>query len=136
MLVRNGERIAVAHVAGPKLSLEIGSPEVIGSLGCGRYDSRVLIRTPPPLHHQPAARQEICGRARSRPLCHAGMPIGENTQKLSCSPEGMLTPKLAYEICQLAVDAMRTMVRGSAPIAEPTSSFLLVSREPLSGSWH
>jgi hypothetical protein len=59
------------------------------------------------------------------------MPIGENTQKLSCSPEGMLTPKVAYEICELVVDAVRTMVRGSAPVTEATSTFLLVACQPL-----
>ena len=43
----------------------------------------------------------------------------------------MLPPKLAYEVCELAVDAMRTVVRYSTPIAEPTPAFLFVPREPL-----
>jgi hypothetical protein len=43
----------------------------------------------------------------------------------------MLTPKVAYEIGELAVDPMRTVVRCSASVSKPTSSFFFVAREPL-----
>jgi hypothetical protein len=43
----------------------------------------------------------------------------------------MLTPKLAYEICEVTIDAVRTVLRSSAPIAESPSSFLFVPRQPL-----
>jgi hypothetical protein len=42
----------------------------------------------------------------------------------------MLSPETAYELCYVAVNAVRAMMRCSTPIAEPTSSFLFVSREP------
>jgi hypothetical protein len=132
VLVCDGEGVAVAAVAGLELSLEVGGPEIVGSFGCGCNDSRMLMRTTaPPLHHEPAARKEICGGAGRRPLRHAGMPSGKNTQKLSCSPKRVLPTEIAYELCELAVNAIRTMVWGSAPILEPTSSLLFVSREPL-----
>jgi hypothetical protein len=132
VLVCDGEGIAVAAVTGLELSLEVGGPEIIGSFGRGCNDSRVLMRTTPtPPHHQPTARKEICGRAGRRPFRHAGVPSGQNTQKLSCSPKRVLPTEIAYELRELAVNAIRTMVRGSAPILEPTSPLLFVPREPL-----
>jgi hypothetical protein len=120
--------VAVDTVASLELSLEVGGPEIVGSFGRGCYDSRVLMRTTAtPLHHQPTARKEICGRAGRRPFAHAGIPRGENTQKLSCAPERMLSPEVAYELCELAINA----VRSSTPISEPASAFLFVSCEPL-----
>jgi len=43
----------------------------------------------------------------------------------------MLPAKLAYQISQLAVDAMRAVVRSSTQITESSSSFLLIPRQPL-----
>jgi hypothetical protein len=132
VLVGDGERVAVAPVAGLGFPLEVGGSEIVGGFGCGGHNSRVLMRTTAtPLQHQSAACQEICGRTGRRPSRHAGIPSGENTQKLSCSPEGVLSPEVAYELCELALNAMRTVARSSTPISQATSSFLLVSREPL-----
>lgn len=87
--------------------------------------------TATPLHHQPSAREQIGRCARGRPLPHLVIPSGKNTQKFSCSPEWMLTPELAYELRELGIDAMRTVVRRSAPITKPAFSFLFETREPL-----
>jgi len=43
----------------------------------------------------------------------------------------MLTPEVAYEIGEPAVDPMRAVVWCPASVSEPTPSFLFVSREPL-----
>jgi len=43
----------------------------------------------------------------------------------------VLTPKVAYQICELGLDAVRTVMRSSAPVTKATPPFLLVACEPL-----
>jgi hypothetical protein len=43
----------------------------------------------------------------------------------------MLTPELAYEVCELMINAMCAVVRSSTPITESPSSFLFIPRQPL-----
>jgi len=43
----------------------------------------------------------------------------------------MLTPKVAYEICELVLDAVRTVMRRSTTVTEATPAFLFVPHEPL-----
>ena len=132
VLVCDGEGVAVDPVAGFKLSLEVGGPEIVRSFGRGSDNSRVLMWTAASsFHDQSAASQEIGSRARSWPVSDAWISGLEHAEELSCSPEGMLSPEVAYELAELALYSMRAVVRSSASVPEPTSAFLFVSREPL-----
>lgn len=132
MLICDRQWIAVEAISSFELALEVRSPEIIRIRRRGRDHSWMLIQpASSPLHHQSTACQEICRSTRHWPLPDSRISSSEHAQKFSRSPERMLAAKIAYEIRQLVIDTMRTVMWRPASILEPPSPAFFVSCNPL-----
>ena len=56
----------------------------------------------------------------------SGFLPDQHTEQLPRAPERMLTPEVAYELRESGIDAMRTVMWSSTPIAEATPALFFV----------
>jgi len=92
-----------------------------------------MLMWPPasPLEYQSSSREQVSCRAWRWPLRDSRMPIGENSEQLAGSPEGMLSPECADQFGQLGINPMWTVMRSSASILEAAPASFFLPREPL-----
>ena len=134
VLIGDGQRVAVDPIPRPELPFEVRRPQIIRLRGGGRHDTWMRVHaSPPPFFHQALARQEIPRGADGRPR-PTRMPRFEPIQKLFGPPGGMLAPRVANQMRGLFRDAMGTLMRRTAAIAQRLPAAFVKPIDPLVAS--
>src|SRR5215468_832983 len=134
MLVRHGQGIAVDAIAGPEVALEIGRPQIVRVCRRRRHDTGMRVGAPPaPFLDQSAAGQQVA-RGAGRGQLQLGRAPAQPLQDLSWAPARMLPPCPADRVGHRGRDAVRAVVRRSAPFAQPRGAFRVVPGEPFVAS--
>jgi hypothetical protein len=120
-------------VLGGELPLDVGGPQVVGDRGHRGHDARMLVGPAPAalLHEALAGEQVPHGTdgwpRRRRDLAMAwGAPL----EHLPRSPVWMRSAGLAQALGEVALDAVRALVRSVAPVPKAPAAFLVVAGQP------
>ena len=132
MLIGDRERVAIDAVAGSKLALEVGRPEIIR---CRRRrpDHPWMRRGAPvaPALHEPATREEVRHGASDRPVVNARMPSRQDLEQFARPPEGVRFSFVHEELGHRVAEPVGAVMGRATPIRETAPALRVVASEPL-----
>lgn len=115
VLVGDRQGVAIDPIASSEVALEVGGPKIIRlRRDRGNHAGMQVVASAPPFLHEPAASQKIPGGADRGPV-HGGMPRPEPGHEVGGAPTRMLPTGCADQGRDLVGDAVRAMMRRSAP---------------------
>ena len=132
VLIADREREAPHAIARGELALEVGRPEIVGHSRRRGNDAGVLmVASASAFLDQALAGEEIAGGTHRGPDVDLRMPGRKPVQQLAGTPIRMRSSGGAEQDRHLGTDAVRTVMRGVASVAQSATPLVVEPIEPL-----
>ena len=132
VLIGDRQRKAIPAVAGPKLPLEVGGPQIVRRVGHRPHDAGMHgLPARAAAMHEAAPGEQIGDRARRGPAPNVAMLGAQDLEQFARAPVRMLLTRCNQELGDPRRGPMRAVTRRAVAIDQAAPAFLFIASEPL-----